>query len=192
MQQPTTMSPSLTQRKFERGIEIIGIILPKLIDSPEKIEALYCCLQDLTDEEFGRGVKILALTHKEFYPNTNVIALIRDYALGDETKTGVEAWGEVQRAIVEMGRAKLVPYPDVAGLEPEKRRELLEKYDEEKGQPLQFVVADPIADRIARAMGIKQLRYSQTEEIDRAHFIRAYEQLRDADARRRVAGRGAL
>jgi hypothetical protein len=111
--------PGLGRRKFEQGIAVIGLLLPNLIDSADKIEALYSCLSDLTDEEFGRGVRTLALTHREFYPNTNIVAILRDYALGDGTKTGVEAWGEVRRALVDMSRTPNVPYPDTTGMTPE-------------------------------------------------------------------------
>lgn len=186
------MAPALTQRKFEKGIEVIGLLLPNLIDSPEKIEALYFCLQDLTDEEFGRGVQILALTHKEFYPNTNIVALLRDYALGDDTKTGVEAWGEVQRALIEMSRYRHVPYPSLDGLTAEEQEAAWARYNAEREKPAEFNCPDPIAERIARSMGVKHLRFSENPDLDRAHFIRAYDQLRAAEARRRVAGRPPL
>lgn len=166
-------------------------MLPNLIDTPEKIDALYFCLADLSDDEFGRGVQILALTHKEFYPNTNIVAILRDYALGDDTKTGIEAWGEVTRALIEMSRTPRIPYPDMTGLTPEQQQEAWARYNEKIREGTPFQVADPIADRIARAMGIKQLRYSQNEEVDRAHFIRAYDQLKAAEKRQRVAGRVA-
>lgn len=168
----------------------MGLLVPHLIDSAEKIEALYLCLGDLSDEEFGRGIKVLALTHKEFYPKTNIVALIRDYALGEFTKTGVEAWGEVQSALLEMGRCRIIPYPNVDCMEPEERKRALDAYEEERRRPVPFVITDRIAERIARAMGLKNLQYSQSEEIDRAHFIRAYEQLRAAEARRRIMGMG--
>lgn len=167
-------------------------MLPNLIDSPDKIEALYFCLQDLSDDEFGRGVQILALTHKEFYPNTNIVALLRDYALGDDTKTAVEAWGEVQAALREMGRARIVPVPNVSGMGEPERQAAWDRYDEERKREPKFQVADPLAERIARAMGIRSLRHSQNEDVDRAHFIRAYDQLRACEARRRAAGRGGL
>lgn len=185
---PQVQAPRLSQAKFERGIEVIGILLPDLIDSAEKIEALYFCLGDLSDDEFGRGVKILALTHKEFYPKTNIVALLRDYALGDEMKTGVEAWGEVQRALMEMGRTKIIPYPNVEGMGREDQQRVIDEFERERRKPPTFVLEDPIAERIAKAMGIKHLRHSQNEDMDRAHFIRAYEQLRAAEARRRIAG----
>jgi hypothetical protein len=37
-------------------------------------------------------------------------------------------------------------------------------------------------------MGIRQLRFSENQEADRAHFIRAYDQLRGAERQRRAAG----
>ena len=41
-------------------------------------------LKDLTNEQFIRGVTLFCRDHLEIYPNTNIVANIRKYAIGDD------------------------------------------------------------------------------------------------------------
>ena len=81
---------TFSETKFNRGLEILTAAFPLAIQNPDRIKLMRSLLADLTEEEFVRGVKTLVLTHKEIYPNTNLIAVIRDYALHDPSELSPE------------------------------------------------------------------------------------------------------
>ena len=55
-------------------------------------------LGDLTESQFSTAVRKIVLTHKEIYPGTNIVAVIREYALCDLNESNwVEAWAEVEK-----------------------------------------------------------------------------------------------
>lgn len=50
----------------------------------------------MTDEQVKRGLEVFLKTHKDVYPNTNLIAYIRHYGFAEtDGYTAGEAWGEV-------------------------------------------------------------------------------------------------
>ncbi len=111
-------------------------------------------LADLTEEEFVRGVKTLVLTHKEIYPNTNLIAVIRDYALTDPSELSPEeAWGIV----------------------------VAKKW----GRPHE---PNPLADKTISIMGWMNLKLSENEEADRAHFFKIYKSLQNRQNKELMMG----
>lgn len=73
-----------------------GSEVPK---DPEKAKVFervnYLLLQDLSEEQFARGLLKFLKTHKEVFPNTNLVAYIREYGLLGEFLTAGEAWGVV-------------------------------------------------------------------------------------------------
>lgn len=77
----------------------------KLANNDIQIRAWYEGLRDLSEEEFRRGVTKFFKTHKEIYPNTNILAYIREYALVDELEfpTEAEAWDMVHKEMSRVG-----------------------------------------------------------------------------------------
>ena len=61
-------------------------------------------LRDLTDEELLKGIERFCRAHKEIYPNTNIVAYIREYALEDLNQpTAGEAWDMVLKEMCRCG-----------------------------------------------------------------------------------------
>lgn len=87
--------------------------------------------------------------HAEIFPNTNVPAHIRKYALVEALSfpTSGEAWQMVLREISRVGGYKA----------PE--------------------IQDPIVAEAVRCVGWKDICYSENVEATRAHFMKAYDQL---------------
>lgn len=75
---------------------ILSLQFPELLKQTERVELMQELFSDLTERQFIRGVKTLILNHREIYPGTNVIALIRDYAMTDPQEfSPEEAWAFV-------------------------------------------------------------------------------------------------
>ena len=146
-------SEALVSREmFAKGVKIIEAHFPSLPLTEEKLTIWGEMLADLTDEQFIQGIKSFCLAHKEIYPNTNVIAHIRDYALRDlSEKTAGEAWLEVLREIYRAGSY---------------------------GTPS---FSNPEIKRAVECVSWKDICQSETIGVERAHFMRTYDELIDRD-----------
>jgi len=115
----------------------------------EQATVMFECLQDLSPEEFVKGIKKFCTMHKEIFPNTNVIAYVREYALIDERTflSASEAWAQVLREISRVG-AYGSPIP------------------------LSVIVAEAI-----KGIGWKDLCLSDNVDVVRGQFRKLYEQL---------------
>ena len=155
----TPIRPRVTKQKFEKGIEILGTALPMLVQDPGKVAVMASLLSDLTEEEFERGVKTFILRHKEVYPNTNIIAVIRYYALTDPNDPSAEeAWGELTRERNRHG---------IYGA---------------------WEIKNPLVAQCVEIMGRRNLCLSENEEADRAHFFKIYRALADRKKHGRIMG----
>ena len=110
--------------------------------------AWYESLKDLTPDQFRRGIKKFCLLQQEIYPNTNVPAYIRRYALFDENdfKTAGQAWRAVQDAVSRYGSES-------------------PKFD------------DPLVAEAVRCVGWRDINFSESIDTLRAHFFKVYDQL---------------
>ena len=134
-------------------------VLPSLVPSPEKLEALYALLSDLTESQFTTAVRRIVLTHKEIYPNTNLVAVLREYALCDLSEpTSAEAWGEIEK---EKNRAFIYGKAEIK---------------------------NPLAKKVVEILGWRNLCLSENIEADRAHFMKMYEQMATRDRLNRIIG----
>lgn len=134
----------LDKKVFKKGIGALIQVFPN-----RKIESAvyWTFLHDLTTNEFKKGITRIITEAKEIYPDTNLIALIRDKAKVPERKSAFEAWQIVQQQIIRVGS---YGYP---------------------------VINDAL---IMRAIGIVdwyRICKSERPEIERAHFLKVYEQL---------------
>lgn len=123
---------------------ILGSVLPDLMKDQSRVDAMYWLLGDLTEEQFKVGIQKLILKHPQIYPGTNIIALIREYALiDDEIPSPEEAWGQVKG---HFGRAHT-------------------SLSEFTSEALHMMGYENIKWNIIR---------NENEEIDRAHFFKTY------------------
>lgn len=115
-------------------------------------------LSDLTEEQFVQGMKAFCLAHKEIYPNTNIVAHLRHYAVTNpKQKTAAEAWGDVLKAVGHVGSYGTPMFDDV----PTKRA--------------------------VECVGWKDICLSENIGVERAHFMRAYDGIINRDTFNAVA-----
>lgn len=120
--------------------------MPQLKIDKQQVQVMHGLLSDLPIEKILSGVSIFCASHKEIYPNTNIVAYIREYALYDPKElTSAEAWEVVRKAIASYGRYSKRP----------KFESLIEKSVE--------------------SIGWVQLCDSNNPSADRAHFMRMYD-----------------
>jgi len=114
-------------------------------------EVMWEFLNDLTDEQFIQAISKLCSSLKEIYPGTNVTALIREYALPSSRTLAGEAWGEVMREIMSTGS---YGYPSFS---------------------------DPLIHKAVDCIGWREICMSEKLAIERAHFLKIYEQLSERE-----------
>lgn len=109
---------------------------------------MFGMLSDLNQDQFLKGVRAFCLKHKEIYPNTNIVAYIREYGLIDQNrKNSAEAWGEV---LEQVGRTGSYGVPEFS-------TELIKK--------------------AVQCVGWRDICLSENIGVERAHFLRAYDRL---------------
>ncbi len=130
---------------FKKGLKILLTVFPdKKIDS----EVYWEFLKDLPDEDYLKAVTEISATQTELYPGSNLIAMIREKALGRNELTNGEAWREVIKEISNTGSY---------------------------GQPK---FENPLITRAVECMGWRTLCLSENSAIDRAHFLKIYDALK--------------
>ena len=142
---------NLEKKQFAGGITILrGRFRGLDIDSDEA-QIMYRFLMDLKPAQFEKGIMKFCQIHKEIYPNTNVGAYIREYALIDELSysTAAEAWGQVNQALSKEGFY---------------------------GSPTN-IISDKYILKAINILGWNNMCKSPTVGVTRAHFIKVYEQL---------------
>lgn len=107
-------------------------------------------LQDLSPEKFVAGVRKFCKNHKEIFPNTNLIAYIREYALinQDDFKSDSEAWQIVLNEMSRCGGVYGVPKID-----------------------------DELIMEAIKGIGWRDLCNSQNIDVIRGQFRKIYEEL---------------
>ena len=100
---------------FSKGIAKLGLLWPNRVISQETTDVYWELLQDLTDEKFLMGIQVICRDVKELYPDTNLVALIREKALGGKQNLqdrAIMAWNAVWNAIRRYGHYKSVQFDD--------------------------------------------------------------------------------
>jgi len=134
----------MTQKAFEKGLASLVLAFPNRTFDPG---FMFDWLQDLSDGEFLKAVGAVVSEHKELYPGTNIIALIRDKAKVSQFPTAGEAWAEVRAEISRVGSW---------------------------GCP---VFRNKITQRAAMAVGWRDMCLSENPSVGRAHFMKIYDSL---------------
>lgn len=68
----------LSKKAFDQGMQMLCLVLPNLSKEASQFMAIESLLADLSDEEFLRGVRAICIGEEEIYPNTNLVAKIRN------------------------------------------------------------------------------------------------------------------
>lgn len=106
----------MTEKDFQKGFAIFMATFDKNYP-PATLKIYYGLLQDLNPESFLIAIQAICQGQKEWYPNTNVVAMIRDRVadLENDLPSPEEAWElvlsgawgglqpEIQRAIKAVG-----------------------------------------------------------------------------------------
>ena len=90
-----TKAQRLNKETFVKTMGALSIHFPSLY-KPESLKsllpAMYNLLADLTPKRLEKGLNTFLRLHKEIYPNTNLVAYIREYALLGNFPTATEGW----------------------------------------------------------------------------------------------------
>ena len=149
----------LDKKTYLKGIgALAGIFQNYKINA----EFMYHFLEDLTNEEFTKAVNEIVRGMKGLYPNTNLVALIREKAKSSQKKLPGEAWAEVLGAIRSVGSY---------------------------GSP-EF--SDPLIQKAVNCIGWRHLCLSENIEIQRAHFLKIYENLSKRENYERVVNKKSI
>lgn len=111
-------------------------------------EMIWEYTKDLTDEQFNIAIKRIMTEKTSINRSDNVIAIIRQEALKPALLEAGDAWGVVVRAISSLGSYNTP------------------------------VFKDKVIGRAVECMGWRNLCLSENQTVDRAHFLKIYEQLK--------------
>ena len=129
---------------FKQGL---GVLLQAFPNRKLDSGVLYAFLKDIPDQEFLKGITEIITTQKELYPDTNIIALIREKSLVKPQLVAGEAWAIVLRGVSSVGS---YGYP---------------KFD------------NSLIDKAVDAIGWINICRSENIAIERAHFLKIYDVL---------------
>ena len=88
----------MTDQGFDKGIIILLSTFRNLNADETALKTWRALLGDMDDDTFMQAVVVVCRSHKEFYPGTNVVALIRKHSAIADT-TPEEAWAAVMDGI---------------------------------------------------------------------------------------------
>lgn len=143
-------SPKLHQEIFSKGMAILLSHFPKTEIPKDRAKIMFEFLSDLTEEQYVLGIKRFCKEHKEIYPNTNLIAYIREYGVINELAflSSSEAWEMVLKEMGRVGGAYGSPNPPSA-----------------------------LVKKAIDGIGWKDLCLSENVDVIRGQFRKIYEQL---------------
>ncbi len=103
-------------KTFEKGMAILMAVFPNRNLSTTSLEIYQKLLEDLSDDNFMLAISRICGEVKELYPDTNIVALIRQYAAGgnkeDLSARAIMAWEAVRVAIQQQGHYQSVSFDD--------------------------------------------------------------------------------
>jgi len=101
----------VNQENFTKGMTILREAFPAKLSSIN-LKIYFNELQDIEDSLFERGILKIIRSHIELYPDTNLLALIRQYCEGKLEDQALLAWEAVRNAIISVGAYKSVTFKD--------------------------------------------------------------------------------
>jgi len=151
----------MTADAFDKGMALLLASFPNLKPDTNTLKAWRALLGDLDDQAFLRAVLMFCRCHKDLFPGTGLVATLLDYARPDDAPLAVEAWAEVIEQVHRIG------YYGIP------------KFTHER------------IEQTVRAIGWVTLCNSEEIAIERAHFLKCYEQLTKRETTHRLAGLSA-
>ena len=102
----------LTKKGFAEGINLLSITFPNLELSEKTLKVWKQLLDDLTDEQFKEGILRICRDTKELYPNSNIVALIRDQIIDNVEERAFLLWNTVVKTMRTHGVYRSVKFDD--------------------------------------------------------------------------------
>ena len=130
----------------------------------KKYDASICweMLKDIPDKQFISAIKKILATKEEIYQSTNIIALIRKNAIRNDIPVSGDAWAEVLSTVSSVGFY---------------------------GSPR---FSHSIIERAVSGIGWKTICMSQNISLERAHFLKIYDQLEKREIKDVVLSEGLI
>uniref|UniRef100_A0A6M3L296 Uncharacterized protein n=1 Tax=viral metagenome TaxID=1070528 RepID=A0A6M3L296_9ZZZZ len=143
----------MNQKTFEIGTRILVSTFP---DRNIDMETYWELLKDMDDKRFLLAVKDLCSTTTELYPNTNLVAIIREKGMSRERLTAGEAWSEVMKQVSATGSY---------------------------GTP---TFENPLVTRAVDCIGWKAICMSTMISVERSHFFKIFDQLKEREQKEKI------
>lgn len=175
----------------------------QILPRKEKMDAVgaslyYALLEDIPFKDLQNALRKHALTNK-WFPS---VAELRELAVPDTSSNALAAWGELRRAL-NQPKERYVYCEDYIALSDDARKmtnsdsshdywDAIAALNDHLAKclnckkELTTMMIDPIALQVGKGMGLEYLRYSENEMVDRAHFIKAYDQLAQREKMERL------
>jgi len=120
------------------------------------LELCWEMTKDIPEDAYIRSIKRIMAGHKEIFQSTNLIALIRENAVDSTIPNVGDAWAEVLREMARTGSY---------------------------GQPK---FSHPLITQAVQGVGWRSMCMSENIGVDRAHFYRIFDQLKDRAQREEI------
>lgn len=99
----------MTETEFEKGMALLSEAFP---NRSMNLKLYFAALQDLDGEDFKNSIFRIVRNHKELYPDSNLIAIIRENISGPVGDKAAFAWAEARKAIISIGAYRTVSFKD--------------------------------------------------------------------------------
>ena len=144
---------------FVEGIMALNTAFPNIRIN---VDFYWSMLSDLIDKEYIIAINKIVKGTRELYPNTNLVALIREKAKEEDKKLPGEAWQEVLGEISRIGSWGRPKFSDI------------------------------LIEKSVDAIGWKYICMSTNIMVERAHFFKVYETYINRDKSDKVIGTNNL
>lgn len=135
------------------------------VQFPEKnfdASIMWDFLKDLTDEQYMLAINKIITTQKEINRATNIVALIREQGLVKDREIPAEAWSAVLKEVSRTGSYGVPKF------------------------------SNPLITRAVECIGWRNICLSENPGIERAHFLKIYEQLQNRENLKEVSKIGHI
>lgn len=143
----------MKRETFKSGLRILMTTFP---DRNIDLEVYWELLKDMDDKRFLLAVKDICSTTTELYPNTNLVAMLREKGMSRNRLTAGEAWGEVMKEVSRTGSY---------------------------GVP---VFDNSLVGKAVECIGWKTICMSTMISVERAHFLKIFDQLEERDKKEKM------
>jgi len=90
----------MQEKTYKEGFALLLSVFPQLKIEPG---VFWQFLKDIPDQTFKTAINGIINNIKDMYPNTNIIALIKEYSEGNKDDKAMIAWQQAKQAVKEVG-----------------------------------------------------------------------------------------